>query len=114
MSISNFTSKGPDPVGKHQGVTRFGAYDMAGNVREWCWNETPVGHIICGVMDDASYLFYEWSQLPAFDRSPKNGLRCVQYIDREKIPGSAFQPIEYNEETDFSRITPVEDNIFAN
>jgi len=114
MPMSNFTNKGPEPVGKYQGVTRFGAYDMAGNVREWSWNETSVGHIIRGgAWDDASYLFYELSQIPSFDRSERNGFRCVKYIDKEKIPESVFQRIDYSEETDFSKITPVEDNIFA-
>ena len=87
---------------------------MAGNVREWCWNETPVGHIIRGgAWNDASYLYSYLSQLPSFDRSDKNGFRCVQYIDKEKIPESSFQRIEYSEGTDYSKVKPVEDNIFT-
>jgi hypothetical protein len=113
IPFSNFNNKGTEPSGKHQNVTRFGAYDMAGNVREWCWNETPVGHIIRGgAWNDASYLYSDLSQLPSFDRSEKNGFRCVQYIDKEKIPESAFQRKEYSEGTDFSKVKSVEDNIF--
>jgi eukaryotic-like serine/threonine-protein kinase len=114
IPLSNFNNKGPEPVGKYQGITSFDTYDMAGNVREWCWNETPAGHIIRGgAWNDANYLYSDLSQLPSFDRSPKNGFRCVQYIDKEKIPESAFQKIENTEETDFSKVKPVEDNIFA-
>ena len=113
MSISNFNNKGPESVGKYKGVTSFGAYDMAGNVREWCWNETAVGHIIRGgAWDDASYLFYEMSQLPSFDRSAKNGFRCALYIDKEKIPERTFEIVDYSENTDYSKVKPVDDDIF--
>jgi|WetSurSiteA1Bulk_404760.scaffolds.fasta_scaffold01331_3 eukaryotic-like serine/threonine-protein kinase len=114
VPVSNFNNKGPEPVGKNQGVNGFGAYDMAGNVREWCWNETSVGHIIRGgAWNDASYLYSYLSQLPSFDRSDKNGFRCVQYIDKGKIPESSFQRIEYSEGTDFTKVKPVENNIFT-
>jgi eukaryotic-like serine/threonine-protein kinase len=114
IPISNFSKKGPQPDGKYQGITWCGAYDMAGNVREWCWNETPAGHIIRGgAWNDMSYLYTFLNQAPSFDRSPKNGFRCVQYIDKEKIPEDSFQPIEYNGERDFTKEKPVADNIFA-
>jgi eukaryotic-like serine/threonine-protein kinase len=114
IPLSNFKNKGPEPVRKCKGITRYGAYDMAGNVREWCWNETPAGHIIRGgAWNDANYLYSYLSQLPSIDRSPKNGFRCVQYIDKEKIPESAFQKIEDSEGTDFSKVKPVDDNIFT-
>jgi serine/threonine protein kinase len=32
--LSNFNGKGPAPVGSNPGMTSYGAYDMAGNVRE--------------------------------------------------------------------------------
>jgi dienelactone hydrolase len=114
IPISNFNHIGAEPVGKNQGIAWFGSFDMAGNVREWCWNETPVGHIIRGgAWSDESYAYYESSQLPAFDRSPKNGFRCVKYINKEKIPESAFQPINFKEWRDFSKEKPVPDNVFA-
>jgi cephalosporin-C deacetylase-like acetyl esterase len=114
VPLSNFNGKGPEPVGKFKGISCFGAYDMAGNVREWCWNKTTVGRIIRGgAWNDANYLFSYLSQLPSFDRSPKNGFRCVQYIEKEKIPESAFQQIKYIEERDFSKEEPVPENIFT-
>jgi dienelactone hydrolase len=93
---------------------------MAGNVREWCWNETPVGHIIRGgAWDDAIYLYADMSQVPSLDRSNKNGFRCVQYIDKEKIPESAFNRIKYSElmdwysgDRDYSKEKPVPENEF--
>jgi len=120
IPLSNFNGNSTKPAGKSQGISCFGAYDMAGNVKEWCWNETPAGHIIRGgAWNDPTYMYSDMSQLPSFDRSSKNGFRCVQYIDKENIPESAFQLIKnieglygYSGERDFSKETPVEDKIF--
>ena len=38
VQVSNFSMKGPAPVGSYPGLGPFGTYDMAGNVKEWCFN----------------------------------------------------------------------------
>ncbi|MEE9152151.1 MAG: SUMF1/EgtB/PvdO family nonheme iron enzyme, partial [Thermoplasmata archaeon] len=111
--FSNFKGKGPVPVGSLPGITSYGAYDMAGNVREWCFNEFQKGRLISGgAWNDNTYMFGEWSQAPPFDRSSKNGFRCALYPDPEKIPESAFQMAKSGETIDFYKEKPVSDPIF--
>ncbi|MCR4410631.1 MAG: protein kinase [Candidatus Saccharicenans sp.] len=113
--FSNFSRKGPVPVGSLNGITAYGAYDMAGNVREWCWNETPAGRLIRGgAWGDNTYMFDNLSQAPPMDRSAKNGFRCAQYLDLEKIPAVAFKAIEtgFGEPVDYDRMASVPDAVF--
>jgi predicted Ser/Thr protein kinase len=111
--FSNFQGTGPVPVGSFPGITSYGACDMAGNVREWCWNQTHKGRLISGsAWNDHPKLFGRWSQAPAFDRSSKNGFRCALYPDPARIPESAFQLAKFEEDIDFNEAEPVPDSIF--
>jgi serine/threonine protein kinase/dienelactone hydrolase len=112
--FSNFQGKGAVPVGSLQGLAPYGAFDMAGNVREWCSNETPEGRVIRGgAWDDNTYMFEVLSNAPAFDRSIKNGLRCALYPDPAEIPAAAFEKIETGGTYDVTTERPVPDSIFA-
>ena len=110
---SNFGSIGPAEAGSLQGITAFGVLDMAGNVREWCWNETLQGRTVRGgAWSDPTYMFGEPSNLPAFDRSSQNGFRCALYPDAEKIPKSVFNLMVIGETKDFYREKPVPNTVF--
>ncbi len=67
---SNFGGEGTAPVGTLDGISSSGAFDMAGNVREWVWNETGTDRFLLGGgWNDQKYAFSESSALPPFNRS---------------------------------------------
>ncbi len=111
--FSNFEGEGPVPVGSLQGITSYGAYDMAGNVREWCWNETSAGRLMRGgAWNDNPYRFTELAGAPPFDRSFLNGFRCAFYPDPDKIPESVFAMTTFGEAVDFYKEKPVSEAIY--
>jgi dienelactone hydrolase len=111
--FNNFNGKGPVAVGSLNGPTPYGAFDMAGNVREWCSNEIAGGRLVRGgAWDDNTYSFGRLSRAPAMDRSAKNGFRCALYSDLGKIPPSAFAELTLPEVPDFYREKPVPDSTF--
>jgi class 3 adenylate cyclase/pimeloyl-ACP methyl ester carboxylesterase len=93
--FSNFHNQHPVEVGSMKGITPFGAQDMGGNVREWCWNETKQGRIIRGgAWNDNPYMFGTPSQADPLDRSIYNGLRCALYpTPKDSIPDIVFDRI---------------------
>jgi dienelactone hydrolase len=111
--FSNFGGSGPVAVGSLPGITPFGAVDMAGNVREWCFNSTAGGRVVRGgSWSDTTYMSQAVSQAPPMDRALKNGFRCASYPEPDQIPESAFAPIRPAAARDYLAEEPVPGPIF--
>ncbi len=111
--FSNFRHQGPVAVGSLNGITSYGAFDLAGNVREWCWNETPLGRLVRGgAWGDNPYRFTELTASPPFDRSPRNGFRTAFYPETDELPPSIFAVEHFSEYADYFQQVPVSDEIF--
>lgn len=115
VPLSNFDDQGPAPVGQYEGISVFGVYDIAGNVREWIWNETSRDaqrFILGGAWDDPTWMFNDAHARPPFDRSPQNGFRCIMYLAPNENQDSLTRTIE-QAFRDYSLEVPVDDATFA-
>jgi dienelactone hydrolase len=78
---SNMQSSGPRPPSSGAGMSLVGAFDMAGNVREWVFNADQDGrrYALGGGWSDPTWVFARTSTLDPFDRSPLNGVRLADF-----------------------------------
>jgi hypothetical protein len=114
VPLSNFNGKSTVPVGSMEGMSSYGIYDLAGNVREWCYNGNGVNgehYIVGGGWNDPPYSFNAAGTQPAIDRSISNGFRCMKELPGDttidSLSGFVIQPLN-----DKYKEKPVDDKTF--
>ncbi len=108
---SNFRSGGTRPVGEPGALSGFGTTDMAGNVKEWCWNESTGGKrfILGGGFGEPEYMFVDKDAQSPWDRMPNFGFRCVKVSSPP--PPAATAKLE-SAFRDYAKEKPVSDEVF--
>jgi tRNA A-37 threonylcarbamoyl transferase component Bud32/dienelactone hydrolase len=114
VPFSNFGSRGLDKVGMQRAVHRFGALDMAGNAKEWCWNLANSGQrfILGGAWDEPGYLFVDPDARSPWERAANFGFRCMKYFPNDTLAADITGPLEVPSRRDYSKETPVSDEVF--
>ena len=116
LPASNLDGEGTAVAGEFDGLSWTGAYDLAGNVREWCFSPTDEGRVILGgAWNDAQYVVHESildaSSLPPFDRSETNGFRLAKANDDARAANLLRAPVTITGESLDGE--PVSDEVFA-
>jgi serine/threonine protein kinase/formylglycine-generating enzyme required for sulfatase activity/predicted esterase len=113
VPASNFGSAGILPGGSKPDMSPWGNYDMAGNVKEWIWNEADPGrrYVLGGAWDEPNYMFIDPDAQSVFLRAPNVGFRCVKYIEPDSIPAVATAAMP-SPRRDLTREKPVSDQLF--
>jgi formylglycine-generating enzyme required for sulfatase activity/dienelactone hydrolase len=109
---SNFGGQALARVGEYKGLGTYGTYDMAGNAKEWCWNESVSGQhfVLGGAWSEPAHMFTNNSDTrSAFDRSPVIGFRCVRYSG--SIQPALLAPMPRSGR-DYSKAKPVSEEVY--
>jgi tRNA A-37 threonylcarbamoyl transferase component Bud32/pimeloyl-ACP methyl ester carboxylesterase len=108
--LSNFARQGPAKIGSHAGQSPYGAFDMAGNVREWTWNAVDGRRFILGGdWNDDGDMCMNPENLSPFDRSDTNGFRCIRSaaaIPEEALATRSLSPVNR------TGVPPISESVF--
>jgi pimeloyl-ACP methyl ester carboxylesterase len=115
LPFSNFGNKGTRAGGSLPGVSSYGVYDIAGNVREWVWNaagNAEQRYILGGGYTDPTYTFTAAYKQAALDRSSTNGFRCIRELPAATAAASLTAPL-LMAVRDYAHEQPVDDRTFV-
>ena len=108
-----YLSDGPVAVGTSGAVGRYGTHDLAGNVKEWCWNEAgrDQRYTLGGGWSDPAYFFNDADARSPWDRSPALGFRTMTLVSDQPLAPALTSTVEFVFR-DFGREKPVSDDVF--
>lgn len=115
VPLSNFGGTSTVPVDSLSGISSYGIYGLAGNVREWCYNGNGTkgeSYILGGGWNDPEYSFNDAGTQPSIDRSAGNGFRCIKLLPDDTTFASLSGNIT-REFRDYSKEKPVDDKTFS-
>lgn len=106
IPLSNFDQRQVVEGGSYPGIGYFGIYDMAGNVKEWCWNATDDGRrcALGGAWNEPTYFFTHRDAAFPMERSARFGFRCARY--ETPPPPEAFEPVRRFFGRDYAKAIP--------
>jgi dienelactone hydrolase len=97
IPLSNLESSGPRAVGESKAMSYTGAFDLAGNVREWSWTARGGQHaILGGSFDDPTSIAMDSQRstplAPSLNRARGNGFRLAITDDAPAVAARARAP----------------------
>jgi dienelactone hydrolase/predicted Ser/Thr protein kinase len=113
VTLGNFNGRGVEPVGRLKDLGPHGTLGMAGNVKEWVWNEDAGRrYILGGGWNEPVYMATDDDMRPPLDRAETNGFRCAK--ETTSSDASVFAPLAAPAPgPDASRLKPATDSEFA-
>jgi formylglycine-generating enzyme required for sulfatase activity/predicted Ser/Thr protein kinase/dienelactone hydrolase len=108
--LSNFSGRGPAKAGSYRGLSPFGNYDMAGNLKEWCSTGSQGLKLTLGASwNDPPYMFADTDKRNPMDRSPAFGFRCAKY--EAPVAPKLLADLE-TKTRDYRKEKPVPDEVY--
>ena len=87
VRLANFGGAGPLAITALKDLGPYGTFGLAGNVKEWCWNEIDgQRYILGGSWNEPIYMAMNADARPPFDRAETNGVRLVKYKEPPAAP----------------------------
>jgi formylglycine-generating enzyme required for sulfatase activity/predicted esterase len=111
--LSNLNGEGPAPVGSFQGMARYGTFDMAGNVKEWCWNRAGDRRMaLGGAWNEPQYVVGAPESYDPMFRTENIGFRCMKTLSEAGPHPDTLQPLAAPSETPPLEIEPTSEELF--
>lgn len=108
LLLGNFNGRGPEDTRKLKEVGPYGTYGMAGNVKEWTWNQSgDLRYILGGAWNDPVYMATSEDLRPPLDRAETYGFRCIRESAASEAPAYAAYVSETQLTRDFTKEKPV-------
>jgi len=107
--LGNFTGRGPEATTQLKEVGPYGTYGMAGNVKEWVWNEFEgQRYILGGAWNEPVYMATNDGVRPRLDRAETHGSRCVKESTRSEAMAYAPYGARSQPARDLTKEKPVD------